>query len=117
MNLIMKLRCEWSLTHFFFVGTTGSRPSLTADMIVKLSRRITGKTDLKRLGISGLKMDGFEVDGFIQKNAHDGITAAADEMLNAWRVDVGDDEEAYQRLWNALGSKEVKMALYRQTLK
>ena len=56
------------------------------------------------------------MDGFINKNVHGGITPAADEMLNAWRVEVGDDEEAYQRLWDALGSDEVKMKLFRKAL-
>ena len=91
-------------------------PSLTEDMIVKLSRRITNKTDLKKLGVSGLKMDGFEVDGIIQKHINDGITPAADEMLTTWRVEVGDDEKAYQKLHEALGSKDVKMALFRKAL-
>ena len=96
----------------FIVGTTGT---LTDDMIIKLSERLITNTDLQKLGISGLKIEGFKVNGFIQKNVHGGITPAAREMLDAWRTKIGDDQKAYQVLWDALGS--VEMALHRNVLK
>ena len=74
---------------------------LTSQGLLSLSHRITNKTDLKTLAISGLKMDECVVDTHMTNNKGD-ISSVAHMIFQDWRKSIESDKVAYSILWEAL---------------
>ena len=85
---------------------------LTDTMMCKLSKVITGETELRTLGIQGLKMEAKAVERHIT-NHHD-ITSAAYHVLFEWLDGHEDRKVAYELLCDAL--KTIKMQFKIQSM-
>ena len=71
-----------------------------------LSNKITSDADLKKLAISGLKMDGHLVEKHINNEKGD-ISSAAHKVLQDWRKSKESDKVAGSELWEAMGVAEM----------
>ena len=75
---------------------------LTDQGLWSLSTKLTSNADLKKLAISGLKMDGHQVEKHINNEKGD-ISSAAHKVLQDWRNSRESDKVAGNKLWEALG--------------
>ena len=91
----------------------GNSRELTDIMMNKLSNEITGKTELRNLGIQGLCLEAKTVERHITNNPD--ITSAAHHVLFEWLDRHEDRKVAYKMLCDAL--KTVNMQFKIQSLK
>ena len=83
------------------------------DKLLKLSKRFTKPADLRTLGITGLKMENYQVNNCIDQ--HKSTSEAAYQLLTEWKEENGeDDREAYQKIWDVLS--EIGKAGFRKAL-
>ena len=88
---------------------------LTDQGLWSLSTKFTSNADLKKLAISGLKMDGLLVEQHINNEKGD-ISSAAHKVLQDWRKSKESDKVAGNELWEALGLAAVGLNGFRNTL-
>ena len=83
-------------------------------MMLGLSKRITSKTNLYDLAISGLGLS----DGVVAKHIknEDEFNVAVFKVLKEWSDSQDNQEDAYQILYEALGKDGVDMKDYRKAL-
>ena len=53
--------------------------------LLELSTRFTNETDLQRLGVKVLKIEGYTVDTAVYNRRNDNINNAALDILKTWR--------------------------------
>ena len=91
----------------------GNSGEITDIMMNRLANDITGETELRKLGIQGLRMEGNVIDSHIT-NSRD-INSAADRVLFKWLDRQENRKVAYEMLCDAL--KTVDMQFKIQFLK
>ena len=88
--------------------------ALTPEMLLRLSKRFTDKSELMTLGIKGFSLNNCQVDACIYKNGNS-MTDAAHQLLGDWVKKCDNAEEAYQDLCKVLDN--IDMRYYKSVLK
>ena len=96
------------VTFFSMLYISGTN-ELTSQMLWKLSGYITSESDIRHLGLIGLKLPGHVIDTTINNNRSE-INMAAYKVLHQWEKSQSDLKEAYATLCAAL--KQSGMASY-----
>ena len=82
--------------------------------MLKLSKQITKESELNCLAILGLGIDDKVVDKHIKNNKE--FNMAVYGVLKEWRSSKEDGQDAFQVLYEALGSDDVDMKDCRKAL-
>ena len=81
---------------------------LSEEQLYQVARRLTKKSDIRRLGLK-LGVEGHRINAIFY-NKRDDITEAAYDTLNEWRKDQPDAARAWITLRDALIHKDVNLA-------
>ena len=83
---------------------------LTDSDILKLSMRLTNKSDLRILGV-GLRLESYVIESIMYDNRND-ISNAAYRMLNEWYMSQANRKIAYTNLHDALECAGMRFLAY-----
>ena len=90
------------------------KKELNEAMMLKLSKHINSVLELNCLAIIGLHLDGKVVNKHINNNKE--FNMAVYGVLIEWSNSIGNSEDAYRILYEALGKEGVDMKNHRNSL-